>query len=77
MFGSNKTKEEHETVKLHNEEVMVENKPWLMNWKDQCICEKTQKSYLYCSKASNTENVEIFYGLHNKVTLLMRRRSGR
>ena len=37
----------------------------------------SQKSYLYYSKASNTENVEIFHGLHNKVTLLMRIRSER
>ena len=38
----------------------------------------SQKNYLYCSnKASNTENVEIFHGLHDKVALLMRRRSER
>ena len=46
--------------------------------KDQCICEKLlEKNYLYYSKASNTENGEIFHGLHNKVALLMRRLSER
>ena len=39
------------------------------------ICEKLlKKSYLYYSKASNTEIFERFYGLHDKVALLMRRR---
>ena len=27
----------------------------------------SKKNYLYYSKASNTENVEIFHGLHDKV----------
>ena len=46
--------------------------------KKQCICEKLlKKNYLYYSKASNTENVEIFHSLHDKVALLTRRRSER
>ena len=32
---------------------------------------------MYYSKASNTENVKIFHGLHDKVALMMRRRSER
>ena len=80
MFGSNKIKQENETVKVLNKQVMVKNtNSWLMKWKDQCICKKLfKKNYLYCSnKASNIENVEIFHGLHDKVALLMRRRSER
>ena len=67
-------------MKIQNEEVMVKNtyKTLINELKDQCICKKLlKKRYLYYSKASNTENVEIFHGLQNKAALLMRKRSER
>ena len=50
------------------------------NWNEKTsayMWKLLKKSDSYYSKASNTENVEIFHGLHDKVALLMRRRSER
>ena len=65
--------------KLWSKTLLV--KPWLKRTEMKRpvhICEKLlKKSDSYCSKASNTENVEIFHGLPDKVPLLMRKRSER
>ena len=53
IFESNKIKEQHETLKLQNEEVMLSHlKPWLMNWTDQQTVKwetSQKKNYLNCS----------------------------
>ena len=69
IFDSNRIKEQHETMKLQNEEVMPGiNRPGIRNF--------SEKSYLYLTVSYSILSINIdivkifFYVLHNKVALL-------
>ena len=81
IFGSNRIKEQHETMKLQNEEVMPSktfetlinelNRPEVI----ACIIEKLLRKkaiYIIQLQYSNINIVKVFFAFHNKVPLLTR-----
>ena len=71
MFRSNKTKEEHETIKLQNEEVTLKTFKTLINEVNIVLHAKweTSQEKAFCN--TNIEKIEIFHVLHEKVALLI------
>ena len=81
IFESNRIKEQHETMKLQNEEVMPSktfetlinelNRPEVI----ACIIEKLLRKkaiYIIQLQYSNINIVKVFFAFHNKVPLLTR-----
>ena len=61
-------------MKLQNEELL---KSWLIKWTSACISHKWETSQKKAFCNTNIEKVEILHVLHDKIALLMRRRSER
>ena len=72
-FGSNKIKEQHETIKLQKENVMLRNTQNLVGNELNRLGEKLFRKKVFVLSHTNIDKVKIFYVLHDQVALLTRR----